>query len=549
MKKLISVLLALVMALSLCATAWADDPVLSGTCGAAGNEANVSWALADEDGDGNYTLTISGTGAMKNYNGWRSQPWQGQADHITKFVVEDGVTTIGISATDGENMIEEYVLGNDVETINDFGISTYAAKTFTLNGNMNFKVVDGVLFDASGTTLFAYPGGRESIDVYEVPNGVTAINGGAFNGAKMKKLIFGSGSVDVESWSFQGCTAEYMELNGTNLTGSESFRGLSKLKDLKIAGGSIPGQFFCGVAWTGGPSTAAIEKIIVSTLPSGSRPFFLQNKLTTVDLSQCTHVSNASEGVFSGTNASKIAFYFDTAANATAFQSTSAYESKNAIFAVLNGGILPSKEGYYSEMFALATPVKDGYIFEGWYADAQFSGSPVTTAVVGSTYYAKWEATHGYGVEIDKHTLNFTSSDAQTVTVSYNGTSTGSISKVDFDDGSSFAATVNGLTVTVAPKAGLPAGTYHDTMYIHTGDDAVFVVTVSATVEAASNPGNGGTGNNPNATNPYIKDEPKAETPTKVESSKTFDPGVALYAGMALVSAAGMAWTVRKRGE
>ena len=87
-------------------------------------------------------------------------------------------------------------------------------------------------------------------------------------------------------------------------------------------------------------------------------------------------------------------------------------------------------------------------------------------------------------------------------------------------------------------------------MYIHTGDNAVFVVTVSATVEAALNPGSGSTGNNiGEAKNPYIKDEPKAETPTKVESSKTFDPGVALYAGMALVSAAGMVWTVRKRGE
>lgn len=592
MKKLISVLLALVMALSLCATAWADDPVLSGTCGAAGNEANVSWALADEDGDGNYTLTISGTGAMRDYNGWRSQPWQGQADHITKFVVEDGVTTIGISATDGENMIEEYVLGKDVETINNFGISTYAAKTFTLNGNTHFKVVDGVLFNANGTTLFAYPGGRESIDVYEVPNGVTAVNGGAFNGAKMKKLIFGSGSIYVESWSFQGCTAEYMELNGTNLTGSESFRHLSKLKDLKISGGSIPGQFFCGVAWTGGPSTAAIEKIIVSTLPSGSGPFFLQNKLTTVDLSQCTNVSNASEGVFSRTTASKIAFYFDTAANATAFQSTSAYESSNAVFAVLNGGSIPSDKGYYEDTGKLTTPSKTGFDFGGWYASADFSGDKVENPVVGSTYYAKWVT--------KQCTVSFDPDGGSTVpaqNVDYNAkadvpatppTKTGYTFAGWFAPGANtafdFANTL--ITDDITLTAHWTAKQYNVT-FNSDGGSTVPTQTVDYNTKATkpTNPTKSGyvfdgwfdaqgnkfdfntvitgnvtlkahwtlkTNNIGPAKNPYVKDNTKADTKTDgkaVKSGDTFDPGVALYAGMALVSAAGMAWTVRKRGE
>ena len=64
-KRILSLLLALVMVLVLVPTvALAEDtPAMSGTCGASGNENNVKWELTDVDGDGNYTLTISGTGA------------------------------------------------------------------------------------------------------------------------------------------------------------------------------------------------------------------------------------------------------------------------------------------------------------------------------------------------------------------------------------------------------------------------------------------------------------------------------------------------------
>ena len=68
-KRILSLLLALVMVLTLVPTvALAEDtPAMSGTCGASGNENNVKWELTDVDGDGKYTLTISGTGAMKNF--------------------------------------------------------------------------------------------------------------------------------------------------------------------------------------------------------------------------------------------------------------------------------------------------------------------------------------------------------------------------------------------------------------------------------------------------------------------------------------------------
>ena len=108
-KRILSLLLALVMVLVLVPTVVLAEgaPTMSGTCGASGNENNVKWELTDVDGDGNYTLTISGTGAMADYTGWQSQPWKGYANQITRFVVEDGVTNISKFATNGETKIEE----------------------------------------------------------------------------------------------------------------------------------------------------------------------------------------------------------------------------------------------------------------------------------------------------------------------------------------------------------------------------------------------------------------------------------------------------------
>ena len=57
-------------------------PAMRGNCGAVGSEDSVQWALADDDGDGSYTLTISGDGAMANYTAnsnnekKATQPWR-----------------------------------------------------------------------------------------------------------------------------------------------------------------------------------------------------------------------------------------------------------------------------------------------------------------------------------------------------------------------------------------------------------------------------------------------------------------------------------------
>lgn len=68
--------------------------------------------------------------------------------------------------------------------------------------------------------------------------------------------------------------------------------------------------------------------------------------------------------------------------------------------AILNGGTLTNDTVYPDG--ELATPVKEGYTFAGWYDNAELTGKAVTTPETGKTYYAKWACTvsfdtNGYG--------------------------------------------------------------------------------------------------------------------------------------------------------
>lgn len=96
-KKLLGILFVLGLLLALPSVVSFAETA-SGTCGAQGNEANVTWVLDD-----NGTLTISGSGAMADYNiRFVSAPWYyNYRATIKTVVIEDGVTNIGDYAFNG----------------------------------------------------------------------------------------------------------------------------------------------------------------------------------------------------------------------------------------------------------------------------------------------------------------------------------------------------------------------------------------------------------------------------------------------------------------
>lgn len=85
------IVLLLVLLIGSAGMNYVQAEVYSGTCGAAGNEANVTWEL--DTGTG--ILDINGTGAMTHYWSLPDIPWYNYRQYVTAIFVSTGVTTVG----------------------------------------------------------------------------------------------------------------------------------------------------------------------------------------------------------------------------------------------------------------------------------------------------------------------------------------------------------------------------------------------------------------------------------------------------------------------
>lgn len=61
---------------------------------------------------------------------------------------------------------------------------------------------------------------------------------------------------------------------------------------------------------------------------------------------------------------------------------------RKLLLAVTDGGTFAADTKF--ESGKLATPIKEGSIFDGWYKNEGCTGTAVTTSTAGETYYAKW---------------------------------------------------------------------------------------------------------------------------------------------------------------
>lgn len=172
-------------------TAFAAESA-SGTCGE-----NLSWTL-DEEG----TLTISGTGAMADYD-WEENlaPW---ADYkIITVVIESGVTTIGAYAFDRCSELTSVTIPAGVETI----------ETFT------FYCCDNL----------------ESVTISE---GVKNIKESAFSGCKKLESVTFPESLEVIGiYAFYDCESFTSVIipEGVKTIGEEAFYECSGLTSIEIS--------------------------------------------------------------------------------------------------------------------------------------------------------------------------------------------------------------------------------------------------------------------------------------------------------------------------
>ena len=406
--------------------------VFRGSCGATGNEDNVDWTLAYEGND-EFTLRITGTGAMEDYTcnitgSDATQPWREsktgvKPTAITKVVVENGVTNIGNFACDGLSQVKEYDIAASVAKIGAWGVCGQNAETYKLHDSTHYVVTeDGVLMSANGKTLVSYPGGKDAVDEYVIPENVETILAGAFVGSDAKKVVIPNSVTNFPRFSFGGSTVEEIEFNANvkTLEGG-AFSGLSKLKSLVFGGTTlttIKGQACSNLSGlteiTFPDSLTTIEGQAFKVLPDdgaaapnlkkvtfgkgmstiGDVVFLRQSALEVIDMTHCAEPTLKAVGEFNSHNYDDNETHPYTTtpivytADADVAGLVQLKNGNHLIYAVTNGGTFPADTVF--ETGKLAKPKKDGCLFLDWYADPACSGEKVTTFEAGQTYYAKW---------------------------------------------------------------------------------------------------------------------------------------------------------------
>ena len=210
MKKTLAIMLALIMVLAM-VPALADNPPTSGNCGAPGNEDKVTWKLEQNNADTanpTYTLTISGSGAMKDFTVSSSnddRPWSDFISRITKGVVTQGVTNVG-------------------------------DRTFYNCSKMaSVELADGITSITGGAFENC-----TSLTSLALPNSLEKFGGNAFKGCAglTGELVIPDSVREIRNWAFMNCKSISSVSIGKNVESiSESaFEKCQSLKSITFKG-------------------------------------------------------------------------------------------------------------------------------------------------------------------------------------------------------------------------------------------------------------------------------------------------------------------------
>ena len=153
------------------------------------NEGNLTWKL---DADG--TLTISGTGAMKDYDYSDSPVYMNSK--VKKVVIEDGVTTIGECAFCNCTSLTDITIPDGVTSIGNAAFSG-------CEGLTSITIPDSVT--SIGYAAFRYCSSLTSVTI---PDSVTSIGESAFSGCwDLTSITIPDSVTSIGEWAFSGCSS------------------------------------------------------------------------------------------------------------------------------------------------------------------------------------------------------------------------------------------------------------------------------------------------------------------------------------------------------
>lgn len=243
MKKVITKLLVLCICFSIC--------IVSVALTGCGEKEVVAKELSDyvytDNGDGTYTISgikiegklveaniPNGVTTIKGYTFYKRKD-------LKKVTLSDSVTKIeseafhicssleynkhegGYYLSSGDNSYyaliyfpayertsgdTEYKINKDTKVLADgaFDAANNLTSIIVDETSSAFKTVNGALYSKDGTTLIKYPSAKESTS-FEIPNGVTAIEAGAFsNNTNITTVVIPSSVTFIGRQAFIGCS-------------------------------------------------------------------------------------------------------------------------------------------------------------------------------------------------------------------------------------------------------------------------------------------------------------------------------------------------------
>jgi uncharacterized repeat protein (TIGR02543 family) len=217
---------------------------------ASGTTGDCTWTLSETG-----TLTISGTGAMPNYEllSGSDSPWYPYRENITAVVVESGVENIGNWAFYNYGSLVSVSLSETVTSMHEAfaGCSSLTGIAVASN-NPTYSSENGVLFDKNKTTIFQYPIGKADNN-YTIPASVTYISFWAFfECSNLITVILPESLTSIGNEAFFGCSSlESITLpEEVTYIGDRAFMGCRSLKSIIIPEGvtSIGDRAFGGIS-------------------------------------------------------------------------------------------------------------------------------------------------------------------------------------------------------------------------------------------------------------------------------------------------------------
>ena len=174
-----------------CVDCGEPEPVETPVKIASGWSGTTQWTLMSDG-----TLTVYGTGNMKNYGYNGGQPWLNKGVDVTSVVIEEGVTAIGTGAFRNLTTLESV-------TLPEKGLTKIGEAAFY--GCTSLKEIE---IPETIYTVWLYTFKNcTALEKVKFPKSLIKVDQGAFENCTSLPYIYFPTNVEIiGSWSFKGCT-------------------------------------------------------------------------------------------------------------------------------------------------------------------------------------------------------------------------------------------------------------------------------------------------------------------------------------------------------